>query len=471
MHSILEKSHKAVEAIKRNGVIHLFHLGFVTLILPFLMELLPVYAQIRRHAWTLRRRINADRDLHFWRLQKEQLLEVGARRYRLRMDELEPDARYQGSSSQGLQVIAMNGFAGLRKHYDGDKLRFLDEVKALYHLALAGCNVSAILDVDFDCLAITTSYVSGPALPAERMEANRLVDDMFAELKKAHASLFILHELARRDFVVEERTGKPYLVGLGAACHYPHLGERTFGALRDRDVERFNHLFNAERLTYKRAKQAILRENRHAQDNWYAPVYFGAGLRIGPIWKVDRGYGRWRYILKNNLPPLGGKRVLDLGANNAFNSIQMLRHGAAEAIGMELDGEFIAQGNLLQAVFEWADNARYNFHYVHADMAQLPDMDLGRFDLVLALCCLYYLDDEAIARLIQHVSTITGTFVVQCSRTKTADGGDPHIQTKASVAYNLEALRSNGFPDVSVIAPRGYSRPLLIARKDESYAN
>lgn len=471
MNSILEKPCKLALLIQRNGASRLFHLGYATLLLPTLMEFLPWYADIRVRAHNLLRRINVERDLRRWKSRFEQLPEAGARGNPEGPEDVGQGAGGPGGGWPGSGVTLGSGRAGVQEHYGGDRLKFLNQLEVMYHLGQAGCRVPALLDVDFDRLTLTLSSIPGPVLTAADGADKALVDDLMAELHRVHACGCILHQMDYGDITIEERSGKPYLTGLGAARWHPHLGQRTLGVLRDRDVERFNRLFGAGKLTYRRARQAIRSEKRSRRDRWYAPVYFGAGLRIGPIWKVDRGYGRWHYILEDNLPPLAGKRVLDLGANNAFNAIQVLRHGAAEAIGIERNPEFIAQGNLVKAVFEWADNAQYNFRYVQADMAGLPAMELGQFDLVLALCCLYYLDDAAIARLIRHLSGITGTLVVQCSRAKSAAGRDPHIRARASLPYNLEALKSNGFGEVRVIAAQGYSRPLLIAHRDQSDAD
>ena len=148
--------------------------------------------------------------------------------------------------------------------------------------------------------------------------------------------------------------------------------------------------------------------------NWYAPAYFGSGLRIGPIWSVHSGYGRWHYILKSNLPIQDSSRILDLGTNNGFYAMELLRRGAVEVIGVEPDETRVAQAQFVRAAFEWADNRTYNFRILHANMADVVSMDLGRFDMVIALCSIYYLEDDDISRVIRHVSGITDCFVWQC---------------------------------------------------------
>jgi hypothetical protein len=101
-------------------------------------------------------------------------------------------------------------------------------------------------------------------------------------------------------------------------------------------------------------------------------------------------------------------------------------------------------------------------------MTEILNMELGTFDMVTAFCSLYYLDDETISRVIRHVSTLTDTFVLQCNEATNIDRTDSHTYVKASVAYNRRALEDNGFPLVRTVAPKGYTRPMVIGRKRNS---
>ncbi len=187
---------------------------------------------------------------------------------------------------------------------------------------------------------------------------------------------------------------------------------------------------------------------------------------MGNIWDMVAGHGRWNYILKDNLPLLSGKRILTLGANNGHNSIQMLRCGAREVIGIELDDTNIEQGNFVKSAFEWADNTKYNFHYCHANMKDLLQLNLGTFDMVMALCSIYYLDDISIANLVRYISKITDIFILQCNLAKNIGRSDPHTYAKAELDYALDILQKNGFINNKIIAPRNYTRPLIIGRKN-----
>jgi hypothetical protein len=410
-----------------------------------------------------------------------------------------PPHQYAARRRFDLQVVDHRGRLGVRKRFRGDAAAFVAELSAAHDLRAAGCRVPAILDVDFDELTITFAYVLGSVLREElarqgaalrdrdvaadpayrgmgegrrrsrrilegrrvldRVVDARTVDRLFAELRRVHAAGYVLRDIKYGN-VVLDRAGEPWLIDFDRAGAYPELGPLAFRCLRDRDYERFNAHFGTERLTARRAREAGRRLGP-----FYAPAYVEGGPRFGPIWKTEVGHGRWRYLLRHHLPPLEGARVLDLGANNGLNGIQMLRHGAAEVVAVEIDDRAIVQGAFVRELFEWADNREYPLRYVREDMARLPDLDLGSFDLVTALCSLYYLEDEQIARVIGHVSTIAPTLVLQGNTDRRIRRSDPHTYEKASVRYAVEALQANGFPRVRVVAPRGYSRPLVIGHR------
>jgi len=534
--------------LARNGFLCCCHLTYICFVLPFIMKFLPI--GLRLYPWikrTIQKYFSADKKIQYWRQNKEKLLRNGETGYRTRVESLGLDWRKLQSLTKfnsqlykvvigemdqdgfllskvgvipnvpsisekqflarkrfGLRMVAINGYVCVEKHYKGDKLSFVNEIEALHNLGLAGCNVPAIMDVDFDNLTLTLSYILGFVLREELAKKgaflrdrdvnsssaftsldqkqkrlkriqegkrvlyevidSKFVESLFAELNKIHGFRFIWNDIKYGNIIIEKRSRKPYLVDFDWAGHYPRLGNNAFRILRDRDIEKFNLHFGTEKLTHKRMRQRI----KHIKCNKiYAPVYFGSSLSFGNTWNTDVGYGRWHYILKHNLPVLSGKRILDLGCNNAFNSIQMLRSGAREVIGIELNSEVISQGNFVKAGFEWADNRQYRFKYLQANMKELPRMNLGNFDIVLALCSIYYLDDYSMANLVKYISTITNTFVLQCNTATNIDRSNQHTYEKASVEYILNVLRSNGFPVTQAVAPYKYSRPLVIGRKKE----
>jgi serine/threonine protein kinase len=185
------------------------------------------------------------------------------------------------------------------------------------------------MDVDFDNLRLTFSYILGAVLREELakrgavlrdrdvennpdfkflnakerwlkrvQEGKRILYDvvdpkfvksLFNEFKKIHASGFLMNDIKYGNIIIEKESGKPYLIDFELASDYRSLG-RHFRILHDGDIEQFN-LHSTQRLTYKSIRER-LKVSIRFQQQLHAPIYLGAGLRIGPIWDdTDMGVG------------------------------------------------------------------------------------------------------------------------------------------------------------------------------------
>lgn len=542
------KISRVLETLFRRGFFHTTYLLYLYLVLPGFVAMSPfilvIYKKIKLK---MDKHLFSYYSIRKWRNRKHKILEVGRFGYLLKLEELglsveqidviqqrqalsrevvvaEIDQDGLLLSNFGpinnlsmvsekdflirkkfrLYVVILESHVGIKKNYRGDRLAFLKELSALHRLGIAGCNVPAVMDVDFDNLTLTYSFILGAVLREKLaihgavlrdkdVEDNseftilcsnkkwlkrihegkkflydvvnsNQVNDLFEQLRKVHKAGFIWNDLKYGNVVIEEKTGNLYLIDFDVADYYTKLPKLLLRVLKDQEIELFNLHFDTQEMTYNKLKKEI---DSIRKGPVYAPVYFCAGLKLGNLWINSVGYGRWHYMLRKSLPPLSGKRILDLGANNAFNSLHMLRSGAKEVIGIELSEDNIKQGELVKKGIEWADNKRYNFRYINENMKEIVNMNLGRFDIVLALCCIYYLDDDSISNLIQFISTITEVFVVQCNLEKNIDRSVSYTYEKASIEYNMKMLKDNGFPCIKVIAPYNYSRPLLIAKKTE----
>ena len=401
----------------------------------------------------------------------------------------------------GLTLVARDGTLAVRKNYRGNRVSFIREVHALDLLGQQGCNVPALLDIDPDRLQIVMSYVDGTVvreglanqgatLRDRDVESRRFtqptieelhlakiqegrnvlhavvddafIEELFRQLRIMHSNRFIWGDVKYGNIVIERHSDKPFIIDFEGATHHPRLGERAFRRLADRDIEEFNLHFDSDKLTTARLRRRV-----HAiQDsNVYAPACFTSGISVGNLWDKGNGYGRWHFLLKHALPPIKNARVLDLGANNGFNSLQLLRTGAREVVAVELDDQHLEQGKLLHASYEYMDYANYEFRYIKANIKDIITMDLGQFDFVMALCSIYDLAESEIAAVADHVSTITDTFVLQCNTQGNIRPGNPQTDVKASIEYAQKLLSDAGFCEINVIAPQNYHKPLVIGRQ------
>ncbi len=265
---------------------------------------------------------------------------------------------------------------------------------------------------------------------------------------------------------------------LGGAKPHRDTNSFVFRYRRDRDRERVNRIYGTRLLTERSARAALAPLSSRANEaasrgDWYAAIDFGSGLTIGEIWSTDAGTGRWEYFNGPIMEPLlPGRRVLDLGANNGVMPMMMLRAGAREVVAFESSSEHIEAAEVVRRIFEWRDMREYPLRLRHGDMREILDQDLGEFDLVTALCSLYYLPKADMAAIVRHASTLAPGMVLQANvETPPAEALDATTgELRSSVPFLKRLLESNGFPNVSVHAPPGFSRPLLVAWRGKSGA-
>ncbi len=210
---------------------------------------------------------------------------------------------------------------------------------------------------------------------------------------------------------------------------------------------------------------------------WFAHVPFGNGLMAqstawpdAPLHSPHMGVAKFEFIVRRNLPDLQGKRVLDLGCNAGLIAIHMARLGAIEVVGIDTETswpQWREQAEFVRAAFEWRCRAKYNVRYIEANIRDVPSLDLGRFDVVTALNCLYYLAEPDIARVARHVSTIADVFLVQCN---TRD--QKQLGRLPTPAYMRRVLNANGFARTWIdapwdrprrgVVPQRYCRPVVV---------
>ena len=400
-----------------------------------------------------------------------------------------------------LVLTTHDGLLAVRKDYRGDRFAFVREVEMADALQRARVKVPAILDIDLGATTVTFDFIPGQVVreklasggarlrdrdavgqPRSRLDRRRQgkartaegrrvasalvnpqsIKGVLAEVEKAHRAGIILHDMKYGNIVLGADAEEPYLLDFEHARSYPEWGQLANRALRDTDREKFNRMFGPYALTERRVRQMA---RKKGLGTLYAPILLEGGIRFGAVWNTDVGDARWRYLLGRNLPRMAGARILDLGANNGFNAIQMLRAGAREVVAIEVGTEAIEQGRQVSRLFEWADNRTYNLRWIHASMVAVPTLELGAFDFVTALCSIYYINNDDITAVIRYSSSITDTFVLQCNLDRRIARSDPRTFEKASLDYAQQVLAENGFPMLTTIAPPGYSRPLVIGRR------
>ncbi|MEW6718158.1 MAG: class I SAM-dependent methyltransferase [Chloroflexota bacterium] len=403
-----------------------------------------------------------------------------------------------------LDVVLRDGLVLIRKDFHGDRARFLREWHNLALLA-GKANVPSMYRVDENRTLLYKNMILGqtvrdvlveaganilivqtrddPALVsmsnAERLQAvlargTGRLSECFPEsfFREMEQQIDTIHQAGVAGFsltfgnVMVDGEGHPWFIDMEGAEAYRSLSNPFFLWLRDRDREKFNRIYARDVMTERKARHK-LSQITDSDLGWYAPVDFGGGLAVDGFWTVDSGTGRWEYLNHCVLAPLlPGKRVLDLGSNNGLMPLMMLRDGAREVVGLELDPEMVERAHVVHEIFEWRDMRRYPLTIHTCDMRAILEADWGKFDVVTAYCSLYYLSEEVMARIVRRVAELAPVMVLQ-AKVDTRPEAEDNKAEKSSIPFLQNLLETNGFPHVEIHAPPGYSRPLLVGRNDQ----
>jgi 2-polyprenyl-3-methyl-5-hydroxy-6-metoxy-1,4-benzoquinol methylase len=235
-------------------------------------------------------------------------------------------------------------------------------------------------------------------------------------------------------------------------------GTVAYASARDLDRRDCNRVFNASLLTEDSARAALeeLKAKVPAGYREYAPIDFGSGLTVGQIVSTDSGTGRWDFFNRHIVAPLvSGRRVLDLGSNNGSLPLMMARAGAREVLAVEFTPAIADFARLNARILAWRDVRDYQIHVRTGDMRLFLTEDLGHFDVVTAFCSLYYLPEEDMARIIRKAAGMNAVLVLQAN-----EGIENGLPGTTLDLHRL--MRDNGYPEIAVHTPTGFSRPILV---------
>lgn len=401
-----------------------------------------------------------------------------------------------------IAVVIRDGFVLVKKDLKGSRLGFLREWYNSVFL-YGKINTPAVYDVDEDRCIIYKNFVLGDNLRdllvnagARIMHTQNHNDPEILSLEPAVRSLKIIERGASvmgktvtdeflmkledqvnimhrngmvnivptfGNIIVDKASGSPFLIDFESSYQLS-LKNPIFWYKRNNGRKKFNQRFHANILTDESARDEV-RSFTRSHPNWYAPIDLGQGFTIGGFWSTDSGTGRWDYLNGKIIAPLvRGKRVLDLGSNNGLNPLLMLRDGAKEVVGIEMSPVFSEAARLVKRLFEWRYMQRFNFKLHEGDMRMILSVDWGEFDVVTAFCSLYYLNEEDMAAVVQHVSNLSPTMILQAN-IGTRRNAEDNKADKSSTKYLEKLLIDSGYPDVKIFAPKGFTRPLLIGQK------
>ncbi|MCC6721081.1 MAG: hypothetical protein IT243_02690 [Bacteroidia bacterium] len=290
------------------------------------------------------------------------------------------------------------------------------------------------------------------------------------EIKKIHHAGITNLSLTFGNIICEEKTGDLVMIDFESTIIHK---KRTilFHYLKNNDLKKYNNFFDRNLLTDTNAQELINKDSSKFS-SFYASINFGNGFFIGPFWDKESGIGRWNFFNKNILPKIVyGKRILDMGTNNSYLSLLLLKEGMAkEIVCVERDPIFIERANLVRKIFDWQDDYNYPISIIEGDMVDFSYGKFGYdFDILTFFCSIYYLDEENIINLLTYASKKIPELIIQAND-GTRKQATENKSYKSSTNFLIDAIKKSGYEIIKTHYGKGFSRPIIHA-KSKSFNN
>ena len=188
-------------------------------------------------------------------------------------------------------LVSVDGCLGVKKDYRGDTISFINELKIYSRLLGKNINIPAILDVNYDCLSITFSYIKGPTIreslynigailldrdvgtnpelnkiPDEKrwliqtdskseslysIIDHQFVENLLDEVKKIHDCDVYIYDVKYGNIIIEALSNKPYLIDFESSHDLSTFGKYIKKIQKDKEMKLFYDLFFIEKPTSK----------------------------------------------------------------------------------------------------------------------------------------------------------------------------------------------------------------------------
>jgi len=182
-----------------------------------------------------------------------------------------------------LYLVSVYGRIGVKKDYRGNKISFLIELRVYSRLAGKNINVPTLLDVDYDHLTITFSYIPGPTIREKLFDIGAVIidhtvlsnpelekipgslrwliqtenksetlytvidkqfsRDLLNEIKKIHACDVFISDLKYGNIIIEKTSHQPYLLDFDQSRDISKYGDYSKKFQKNKDIQLFNKLF------------------------------------------------------------------------------------------------------------------------------------------------------------------------------------------------------------------------------------
>lgn len=211
---------------------------------------------------------------------------------------------------------------------------------------------------------------------------------------------------------------------------------------------------------------------------WHCIDLYGVKTKNKSYWGEPADYPQalWDDLKWHVAPDLSGKRVLDIGCNAGFFSIQMRRR-SAEVVGVDANQMFPFPPYQVDFVAQAQGVARLlmlDIDFRHQDFRLLSE-DFN-FDIVLFLGVLYHLEDpqeglRKVRRLCRGNLFLESLVVGKTASYPEGYGEDKTVRWAPDKETLLQMMIDSGFRDATEIPSRTPGRAIFRGRGGSREAN
>jgi 2-polyprenyl-3-methyl-5-hydroxy-6-metoxy-1,4-benzoquinol methylase len=176
---------------------------------------------------------------------------------------------------------------------------------------------------------------------------------------------------------------------------------------------------------------------------WFHSIDLGDGIRIqrDPVHGAETNYPEalWKTVKKLLPGNVQGLRVLDVGCNAGYFSVEMKRAGASYVLGIEGFSQYLAQAKLVRDILQIDLDLR------ELNVYQVTE-DLGRFDITLFLGVLYHLKHPLLA--LEILASVTeGILVVESAILPDSPSSNLRVNDYGGATHELRFLSNQPVGD------------------------
>ena len=185
-----------------------------------------------------------------------------------------------------------------------------------------------------------------------------------------------------------------------------------------------------------------IREKIRELGPWFHNLHMPDGSQTAPDHKLgDFPDYKWKEISPHIPQNLNGWRVLDIGCNAGFYSIQLARRGAL-VTGIDIDPHYLRQGVWAVEQFKLQDKIRFEQMQVY-DLARIKET----YDLVWYMGVFYHLRYPFLS--LDIVSRITRRMMV--FQTLSLPGSEKYAEHDNVNLFKREEMNQEGWPKMAFI--------------------